>query len=75
MANDFVHGGVQLAGEFAVRLDAHQLRVVVDKLLEHAASCSLVVCIDNVAKRHRLGPVHLTDPVAVGEIHPNGRAG
>ena len=37
VADDFVHGGMQFACEFAVRLDAHQLRIVVHKLLEHAA--------------------------------------
>ena len=65
----------KLACEFAVSLDAHQFRIVVHELLQHAATRGLVVGIDDVAKRHGLGAVDLTDPVAVGQVDADGRAG
>ena len=44
------------------------------KLGEHTTPGSLVVGIDNVPQGHGLGAVDLTDPVAVGQVDPNGGA-
>ena len=74
VANDLVHCGVQFASQLTVGLDAHHLHFVVGKLGEHTSPGSLVVGIDNVPKGHGLGAVDLTDPVAVGQVDPNGGA-
>ena len=74
MANHLVHGRVKLACELPVRLRAHELQLVVCEFGQHASASSLVVSIHDVPQRHRLGAVNLTNPVAVGEVHPDGGA-
>ena len=70
-----MHGGVQFACQFTVRLDAHQLGIVVHEFFQHSTACGLVVGVHDVAQGHRLGAVDLANPVAVGKVDSDGCAG